>query len=195
MMKPNKTEALADGEIIDLFWQRQESAIVKVQEKYGRLLFSLAKNVLGEDEDAEECRNDTYIALWNSIPPKRPRSLRAYAAEIARRIAINKYYERNAKKRVPSNLTVSMEECEELFLPEDIVINVLESKELGRIINEFVRSLPPKRRYIFMSRFYMSESVGVIARELRKTESAVYKELERTRKELKNYLEEKGVNV
>lgn len=185
----------SDKEIIELYMQRNEDAIKKTDEKYGVFIYRIAYNILHEHCDCEECKNDTYLGVWNAIPPEKPTFFRSFITKIMRRIAINKYYENTRKKIVPSELTISMEECK-AFIPIDKSSEEeILAKELGKIISDFVRSLSAKRQYIFMSRFYLIEPVSVIAKELQITESAVYKELTKLKKELKNHLKSEGVYV
>ena len=194
MTKDNTyTAYISDEEIIELYWQRDEYAIQATSDKYGKLLYKIAYNILHDNLDCEECRNDTYLNVWNSIPPQRPRAFRAYIARIARNVAIDKYYEKISKKRIPSEMTISMEECQDFIAYKDDPSEKLLAQELGKAISDFLRLLNEKDRYIFMSRFYLSESIDIIAKELGITESAVYKNLTKLKGELKKYLMERGV--
>ena len=185
---------LTDEQIVDLFWHREESAIRAADEKYGRRLLQLAGRFLSDPADCEECRNDAYLAAWEAIPPARPKLLGAFLATILRRIAINRYYaEHRRRGRVPPELTVSMEECAELFSAPDPVGEALDERELGAAVNAFLGTLTPRQRYVFMARFWGAESVRDIAGHLRVTESAVYKELAGLRQSLKRELQRKGV--
>lgn len=190
----NSTD-ISDAEIVDLYWLRDETAIKRTDEKYGRFLYTMALNILHEHRDCEECRNDTYLSAWNTIPPTRPAFFRAFIAQIMRRTAINRYYKNTGKRKIPSELTVSMEESEGFISEGKSSNEEIEARELGRIISDFVRGLSPKRQYIFMGRFYFADSVAVIAKELGITESAVYKEIKKLRKDLKTFLELKEVYV
>lgn len=183
----------ADESIVELFWRRDESAIRVSDEKYGKRLLQLASRFLSDPADCEECKNDTYLAAWDSIPPARPRLLGAYLATILRRIAINRYYAERRQRRVPAELTVSMEECGDLFSSSDPVGEALDERELGEAISDFLGGLTARRRYIFMARYWGAESVRDIAGHLRVTESAVYKELASLRQALKSELRRKGV--
>lgn len=120
---------------------------------------------------------------------------RAFIAQIMRRTAINRYYKNIGKRKIPSELTVSMEECEGFISEEKSSDEEIDAREIGRIISDFVRGLSPKRQYIFMGRFYFADPVAVIAKELGITESAVYKEIKKLRKDLKIFLELKEVYV
>lgn len=190
-----KTISTSDEEIIEMYWRRDENAIKRTDEKYGQSLYRTAYNILHEHRDCEECKNDTYLGVWNAIPPAKPNSFRAFITQIMRRIAINKYYENTRKRKVPSELTVSMEECEAFIGEGESVEEEVFVKELGGFISDFVRGLPDKKQYIFMSRFYFVEPVSVTAKELGITQSAVYKELSKLKKELKANLKSRGIDV
>lgn len=197
MEKYNKTNSveISDAEIVDLYWLRDETAIKRTDEKYGKFLYTMALNILHEHRDCEECRNDTYLSAWNTIPPTRPVFFRAFIAQIMRRTAINRYYKNTGKRKIPSELTVSMEESEGFISEGKSSDEEIEARELGGIISDFVRGLSPKRQYIFMGRFYFADPVAVIAKELGITESAVYKEIKKLRNDLKTFLELKEVYV
>ncbi len=194
MGKRNTTSQrqISDEEIVELYWQRNEAAIQITSDKYGKFLYRIAYNIVHDHCDCEECQNDTYLNVWNSIPPTRPRSFRAFIARIMRNIAIDKYYEKTNKKRVPSELTVSMEEIEDFISHNENPDDELLAEELGEMISCFLRSLNERERYIFMSRFYLVEPTWVIAKELNVTESAIYKKLTKLKADLKIFLKEKG---
>lgn len=189
------TPCISDGEIIELYWLRDEAAIKRTDEKYGGFLYAMALNILHEHRDCEECRNDTYLSAWNAIPPAKPMFFRAFISQIMRRTAINRYYQNTGKRKIPSELTVSMDECGEFIAEEKSSDEEIDARELGRLISDFVRGLPAKRQYIFMGRFYFADSVTVIADELKVSKSAVYKEIKKLRKELRIFLEQKEVYV
>lgn len=189
------SDYISDEDIVKLYWLRDESAVEATDIKYGHFLYTIGFNILHEHRDCEECKNDTYLSTWNSIPPARPTFFRAFIAQIMRRTAINRYYKNSGKRKIPSEFTVSMEECESLLSSKESADDEIDAKELGRIISGFVRELSPKRKYIFIGRFYFSEPVAVIASELKITQSAVYKELKKLRKDLKDFLESQEVYV
>ncbi len=179
-----------DDEIIELYFARDELAIDKTDKKYGGFLYSIAYNILADREDCLECQNDTYLGLWNSIPPNRPRVFLSYISQIMRRIAINRYKEKHAKKRVPSELTVALDELEYAICEG----SDLNAEELATLINSFLRSLTVRERYIFIERYYMSTPVKDIARELGVSSATLYRELLHQRMALAEHLKENGVN-
>jgi len=185
---------LGDEEIIALYWARNEEAIRETDRKYGKLLYQQAYNILHDRCDSEECQNDTYLGAWNSIPPASPTSLQTYVVKIMRKIAISRYREKTAQKRIPSEMTDCLEELLESTnaLPR-LGMEASDTSELTDLINDFIRGLTERQRYIFIGRYYMSDPVERIARELSVTASTVYRELERLRECFRQHLERNGV--
>ncbi len=184
---------LSDEVIIDLYWARNEEAIRETHHKYGALLYRIAKNILRDARDCEECRNDVYLKAWNTIPPERPAALRLFLAKIQRNAAIDRYYKNTKKRSVPSEMTISLEEWEGKLPTEDNPEDKLQAEELGKRINSFLHTLSEQDRYSFIARYYFAEPVRTIALKLGVSESAVYKSLEKIRKQLKAQLEAEGI--
>ena len=130
-----------DNKIIGLYFERDERAIKETEEKYGRLILSIADNILDSREDADECVNDTYLGVWNSIPPMRPINLRAYICKIARNISLRRLEYESADKR-GRNLTVSLSELEDVLCDSQIAEGVTDG-EISRLISDFC-ALNPK---------------------------------------------------
>ncbi len=181
----------ADREIIELFFARDERALKLTEERYKNYLLTVAYNLLHDSLDCEECLNDTYLAAWNSIPPAAPDSLKSFLTELIRRKAINIYKRRNLKRRVPSELTVSMDELHDILDPREE--NEYEQERLREVINRFLRALPERRRAIFIERYYMASPAERIANELKISVWTVYKELDKIKASLKKYLTENEV--
>lgn len=196
-MSPNTKQqpVIADEQIIELYWQREESAIQETDKKYGQFLFRIAYNILHDRMDCEECQNDTYLGVWNAIPPTRPTVFPAFITQIMRRIAINRYKEKTSQKRIPSELTVSMEDVMESLCSSQSVDAEYEVKQIGEIINDYVRKLSSRQRYIFIDRFYFAEPVEVIANDLSVSIPTVYREIDKIKHGLKLHLDENGVLV
>ena len=184
---------LSDEEIIALYWDRDEQAISRTDEKYKKFLLSVAFNIVFDDQDCEECLNDTYIDAWNSMPPSKPALLQAFLATIMRRTAIDRYKSRKRQKRIASELTVSLSELEEIIADESD--NSAQTDELARLLSDFVRSLPDRRMYIFMSRYYFARPIGEIASLLCCSESTVNKEIAAIKRELKEKLMKEGYTL
>lgn len=188
------SDTISDEQIIELYWQRDESAIKETDVKYGQYLYAIAYNILSDKGDCEECLNDTYIGAWNAIPPQRPTLLKAFLATIARRTALNCYKKRRRQKQIPSEVVTSLSELEFLCADECIRSDA-DTKEIGRIISEFVRSLSPRRMYIFMSRYYLFLPIREITERLGCSESTVNKEIAAIKEELKGKIEKEGYSI
>lgn len=183
---------LSDEKIIELYWSRNEKAIEETDLKYKKYLFSIAYNIVHDQLDCEECLNDTYLGIWNAIPPQKPRVLKAFLTVIMRRIAINRYHSNLRKNVVPSELTVSLSEIEDFISGGDDVSAEFDAERLGRVISDFVRSLSERKQFIFMSRFYVADSIDTIASDLQLSRSMVNKELAAIKIALKEKLESEG---
>ena len=186
---------LDDESIIDLYWARDEKAIEETDFKYKPYLYAVVYRVLRDEQDTAECINDTYLGAWGAIPPARPRALKAFLTTIAHRIAIKRYHHTRRGRRVPSEMTVSLSELEDFIAEEGDPAQEFDAQRLGHVISSFVRSLSDRRRFIFMSRYYMSEPIDVIARDLSVSRSTVNKELAAIRAALKEKLENEGYSI
>ena len=186
---------ISDEKIIELYWSRNEKAIEETDLKYKKYLFSIAYNIVHDQLDCEECLNDTYLGTWNAIPPQKPRVLKAFLTVIMRRIAINRYHSNLRKNVVPSELTVSLSEIEDFISGDDDVSDEFDAERLGRVISDFVRSLSERKQFIFMSRFYVADSIETIASDLHLSRSMVNKELATIKSALKEKLESEGYSI
>ncbi len=183
-----------DESIIELYWARDDRAIAETDRKYKSYLLSVAKNILSDRLDCEECLNDTYLGVWNSIPPTRPTSLKAFLTVIMRRACVNRYHSRHKQSAVPSEMTLSLSELDGTVIGGG-TDDAFDAAELARVISDFVCSLPERRRFIFMSRYYASEPVDAIAADLGVSRSTVAKELAAIRSSLKEKLESEGYSL
>lgn len=188
-------QILDDEHIIELYWQREEKAIEETDNKYGELLFRIAYNVLNDKSDSEECQNDTYLAVWNAIPPTRPRVFPAFIVQIIRRISIDFYRRKNRKRSIPSEFKTTIDDLSYLLHSKEEIDAGLNAKELGKLISDYVKSLSKKQQYIFVSRFYMSNPIEYIANEMDVTASSIYKSIDKIKKGLKEYLTKRGVSL
>lgn len=194
-MKKQGKLPLDDESIIELYWQRDEKAIEETDLKYRKYLFSVAYNLLYERLDCEECLNDTYLGAWNAIPPTRPNALKAFLTVIVRRIAIKRYRRNLKKSNVPSELTVSLSELEDIVVGDEDIASDFDADRLGRVISDFVRSLSERRQFIFVARYYAAEPIDSIAKNLKLSRSMINKELAAIRTALKEKLESEGYNI
>ena len=192
--QPTKTP-ISDEKIIELYWSRDEKAIEETDFKYKKYLFSIAYNIVHDRLHAEECLNDTYLGAWNAMPPSRPNVLKAFLTTIMRRMAINRYHSNLRKTVIPSEMTVSLSELEDFVAGDEDVGAEFDAERLGHIISDFVRSLSERRQFIFMSRYYVADSIDTIASDLSLSRSMVNKELAAIRTALKETLESKGYPI
>ena len=184
-----------DEKIVELYWERDEKAIEETDFKYRKYLFSIAYNVLHDRLDCEECLNDTYLGVWNTIPPTRPNILKAFLTTIARRIAIKRYHAGLRQNVIPSEMTVSLSELEDFVTGDEDVGARFDTERLGHVISDFIRSLPNRRQFIFMSRYYVADPIDTIARDLQLSRSMVNKELAAIRGALKEKLKSEGYSI
>lgn len=184
-----------DEEIVELYWNRNEKAIEETDFKYKKYLFSIAYNIVHDRLDSEECLNDTYLGAWKAIPPTKPNVLIAFLTTITRRIAIKRYHSNLKQREIPSEMTLSLSELEAFITGDDDVDPEFDAERLGRAISDFVRSLSERRQFIFMSRYYVSDSIDTIASNLRLSRSMVNKELATIRSVLKEKLESEGYSI
>lgn len=181
---------MQDKQIIALFFERNEQAVKEVALKYGKLIFSLSKNILLSSEDARECVNDTYLVLWNTIPPQNPEPFISYICKITRNISIKLLRNKTAQKR--NGITVSIAELEDELFDSGFEDKINE-RELGRKIDEFLSKTDKESRVIFLKRYWFCEEITEIATCFGMSESNVYQKLSRTRKKLKAYLKKEGI--
>ncbi len=185
---------MQDNEIILLFFDRDENAIKEISKKYGADLLRIAKNITLDDRDAEECVNDTYIAAWNSIPPERPLSLFAYLARIVRNRSYTVIETKTRQKRSSVIVELSNEliEC----LPSNTSIEKeLNSEALGRALTDFLQKLNDISQYVFMRRYFYSDSLRDISFATGFSESKLKSMLHRMRKKLRQKLEKEGFHI
>ncbi len=186
------THAEQDARIIQLFWQRSESALVETSAGYGSYCMYIADHILRDRQDAEECVNDAYNKLWNLIPPNRPRSLSAFLGKIVRDLAIDRLRKNLAGKRGAAETVSIMDELGELTQKEDDTYSLDDKILLKDLLNQFLSSLPKEKRVMFMRRYWYLNSVRDIAKDFGLSESNVKVTLLRIRKELKEILVKEG---
>ena len=185
---------LEDSEIIELFYERSEQAIVELSKKYGSVCTRVANNILNDQSDAEECVNDAYLAAWDTIPPQRPNPLLSYVCRIVRNLAIKKYHSNTAKKR-NSTYDVSLDELENCFPASDSVEDEFDAKETARIIDDFLETLDEENRIMFVRRYWHAESLEELAKLFHTSKHNISVRLSRTREKLKKHLIKEGVNL
>ena len=192
-MKDNRSTA--DERIIRLYESRDESAIDLTAKKYGALCQSVAYNILANHEDAEECVNDAYLAVWNSIPPQKPLSLGNFLTRITRNLALDRYKTNHRQKRGEGQVPLALEELSDVVSGEDDVPDAYERKELLASIRRFLLTQSPRDRGICTDRYIRLDSTAVLAARYRVKEAQVLLILSRTRKKLKEYLAKEGYTL
>ena len=182
-----------DQKIVSLFEERNEQAISESVQQYGALCRSVARNITGSDEDAEECLNDAMLTVWNAIPPAKPKSLRSYLLRLVRNAANDRYRAANTKKRHAANLAGSIEELAEIIPDRGDVVSEVERREMLGAVTEFLRKLPQKQRNLFMRRYWYADDISSLCEMFHMTEGHVTVTLSRLRKRLQKYLEKEGL--
>ena len=185
---------MEDREIVELYWQRSDLAISETEQKYGRYCRSIAYNICGRHEDAEECVNDTWLGVWNSIPPARPSPLGTFVCRIARNLAIKRYHAERAQTR-NSRYDLALDELAECLPDHGSVEDSIEAKELAGMISAFLDTLPYVDKFLFMRRYWYADSLPEIAEMAGMRCGTAAVRLHRVREKLRNYLKKEGVPV
>lgn len=184
-----------DKKIVELYWQRNETAINETQQKYQNYLIKIAYNILYDLDDSEESVNETYLAAWNSIPPHKPDVLTTYLGKLTRRISIDIFRKRTRTKRQASEYALSLEELEDCIPDKNTPEQALDTSLLANTINTFLRTLPDISRNVFIGRYYYLDSVKDVAAYCGISQGKAKTILFRTRCKLKEYLAKEGFNV
>ncbi len=185
---------MEDSRIIELFFERSEQAIAELSEKYGAVCRRVARNVLGDEADAEECVSDAYLAFWNAVPPERPDPLLSYLCRIVRNLALKRRDENTAKKRNGS-FDVALDEIADCLPSALTVEDEAAANETARLINAFLATLDVNNRVMFVRRYWFGDPLCDIAALFDKSEHYVSVRLSRVRKALKEYLQKEGVSL
>lgn len=182
---------MEDSRIIELYFARNEAAIKETDAAYGKKLSSLATGILRNNEDAKEAVNDTYLKVWDIIPPQRPTYFYAFIAKICRYLCFGTLDYKKAQKR--SFEQVALSEELESCIPNRLAERELEAREIGEILSDFLGTLSRESRLIFMRRYWFCNSIEEISEHFKISQSKVKTSLHRTRKKLKAYLEREGI--
>lgn len=180
-----------DPDIIELYFTRDEEAIRQTELKYGKLCHRVAYNILNNNEDSEECVSDTYLGLWNAIPPTRPNNLMAFICKITRNLSLKRMEAMSRQKRSHTTL-VSLDELAEV-LSDDRISDGVSDEEIGKLISDFLKNEKSEIRDVFIRKYYFFDSIGDIAKRYGFTESKVKNMLHRTRTKLKKYFIKEGI--
>ena len=185
---------LTDEDILALFFRRDQSAICAVAGKYGPGCTGIARNILHDPSDAEECVNDTWLAAWNTIPPQTPSPLRAYLYRIVRNLATSRYHKNTAQKR-SNGYDLALSELEDCLAAPEGVEDTLSARELTAVLNRFLRELDRDSRVLFMRRYWYGDPVQELAARLGMRPNSVTARLARLREKLRKELREEGFTV
>ena len=180
-----------DELIVQLYWDRSESAISETDRKYGAYCNSIAYGILRDKEDAEESVSDTYMAAWNTIPPRRPNFLNVFLGKLTRHISIDRWRKSSAKKRGGGEIILALDELENCVDVHNTE-NTFERKELTRVLNQFLSSLSETERNVFLCRYWYMDSIKAISEYSGFTQSKITSMLHRTRDKLRKRLSEEG---
>lgn len=181
---------MEDRKIIALLWERAEQAIQELAAKFGRRLHATAMNILGNFEDADETVSDTYLAVWNAVPPKQPDPLAGFVYRIGRNLALKKLRYNTARIR-NGTYDLSLDELA-LCIPGPALEETVEARELGRAIDTFLDTISRENRCIFLRRYWFGDSPRVIAAAYGLKPNTVEVRLSRIRAQLKDYLIKEG---
>ncbi|MBO4391510.1 MAG: sigma-70 family RNA polymerase sigma factor [Lachnospiraceae bacterium] len=185
---------MKDDEIVDLFWKRDENALVESQRVYGNYCMHIARNILFNEQDSEECFNSVLLAAWESIPPQKPQNLKTYLGRLARIISFDYVRRKNMKKRIPEEALTPIDELRDVFGSFDVE-SAVEEEELSHLISVFLRSCKEDERNIFVRRYWYYDSVNEICSRYGYGKSKVTVSLKRTRDKLVQYLMKGGYNL
>lgn len=185
---------MEDKQIVDLYWERSETAIVETERKYGRYCHYIAYQILHNDEDAKEVVNDTYLKTWNTIPPQRPDPLKPYVGMISRQLALDVYEAQHAQKR-SGQVPLVLDELSECISDHESGADIGESVALSDSLSRFIWALPRRTRNIFVRRYFYMSSIAEIAKDFTMKESNVTMLLLRTRRKLEQFLKKEGFDL
>ena len=183
---------MEDQEIVRLYWDRDERAIEESEKKYGGLCRGVALRVLENIEDSEECVSDTWLRSWNVIPPQRPSLLGAFLARITRNLALDRWRTSHAAKRFGGETALALEELGDCVSGESLEDEAAR-RELARVLNAFLRSLPEEDRALFLRRYWAVETLESLAKREGMSVSALHRRLRRLRSALADYLKKEGI--
>ena len=185
---------MEDTKIIELFWERSEDAIKQTDTKYGRYCYAIAYNILCSEPDSEECVNDTYLRMWETIPPQKPNVLSAYIGRITRNLALDRVDHRTRKKR-SAGVEMVLDEVSEMLPDASTIPESADDFALGDAINSFLRSLDTNSRIIFVRRYWYNSAIADISLDCSIPIGTVKSTLSRTRKNFREYLEKEGIYI
>lgn len=184
---------MEDQKIVELYFQRSERAIRETERKYGRYCLGISGNILRDRQDAQECVNDTYLQLWNSIPPSRPANFPAFLGKIVRNISLNRLKANHAQKRGSGEYQKAYDELAcHIAAPTGDIPDEL---HLKNAITRWFSSLPPEQRMVFVGRYWYFDSIAAIAERMQFSASKTKMMLLRLRNDLKDFLKKEEIDL
>lgn len=186
-------ENLSDGEIITLFFERNEKALSAVSRKYESYCSAVVRSIIKNPQDAEECLNDAWLKAWDSIPPAKPKNLGGFLAKIAKNLSLNRYEHSHAGKRGGGEIPLVLDELSECIADKNDVEKTYEKKVLTGAVNDFLKTLPREKRDIFVLRYWYCLSVSEISNKVGLSRGSISVTLTRTRRSLAGYLKKMGL--
>ena len=182
-----------DSKIIELYFERDDRAIKETQIKYGKLCHKIAYNILNNYQDSEECVNDTYVGVWNAIPPTRPNNFMSFVCKITRNLSLKRLEFMKREKR-SADVLVSIHELEGV-LPDEKYAPDVSDEDIGKLISDFLYTQKEDVRNVFIRRYYFFDSIKEIARGYDIPAGTVKSVLHRCRNELKEILLKEGYSI
>lgn len=186
---------MEDNQIVQLYWERNPDAIAASEQAYGPYCTAIAMRILGVQQDAEECVNDTWFSAWNAMPPHRPARLATFFGKLTRNLSLNRYARDHAEKRGGSEFALVLDELGEVVSGRERPETALERRELASAIDSFLAGLSKQKRQLFLRRYWYAESIQSLAEQFGMTENHVSVTLKRIRAKLRMYLTERGFDL
>ncbi len=183
---------MEDAAIVELYWQRSEEAMPETEYKYGKYCGAIAKNICHSIEDAEECVNDTWLRAWNRMPSERPSVLSTFLGAITRNLALDRWRIAHRQKRGGGETDLALEELGDCVSGESME-DEIDRRELARVLNAFLRSLPEGDRTLFLRRYWAVETLETLAKQEGMSVSALHRRLGKLRKALADHLKKEGI--
>lgn len=184
---------MEDQEIVDKIWERKEEGLTDLTSKYEAYCCSISYGILRNHEDSAECVNDTWLRVWNAIPPSRPENLPAFLAKVVRNLSLNCYEKKHAKKRGEGVVNVLLDELEQCIPGNNQIEEHLNHQHLVECIQNFLKKQSKQKRQIFMRRYFYMDDIKEVATKMGMREGSVKSALSRMRKELCSDLEKEGI--
>ena len=185
---------MTDRDIIALLFARSEEGLSALREKFGRLCRRIAMNILHDERDAEECTDDTWLAVWNTVPPKEPDPLSPYVGRIARNLALDRYRYSRAERRYAGGDAL-LSELSEIVSGTEGAEDAAAAQALANAVSDFLRALRPSERRLFVRRYWYGDEVARAAADAGITPNSAAVRLHRMRDRLRKYLLERGFTL